>query len=259
MARLLAFLAVTLCALPAHAADAEVSKPDGVVKWVAERAASAAAGKPEIVRFPLAHRGTWGSGFPTYFIADNAGSGPEPCPCLAPKWAPGAEEPNTLDETGRDAGRMAVVEGRFTGKSTKVKEHEDEPDSATHTLWEFEVLRWRPFREGGADETKARVVASSTQAAEVTALSDERPWLATVDSFPALEKSGQEKARQLLEKAVKAGFSKAEVLDSRGARLLFCCYKVVVAGRFATQDEATALMKELKQKGFANAGVRRGW
>lgn len=253
-------LALVAAAPPPPAAEADVHKPDAVVKWAAERARNAAAGKPEIVRFPLAHHGTWGSGFPTYYVAGDLGSGPEPCPCIAPQWAAGAEEPNTLDETGRDAGRMAVVEGRFTGKSAQVKEYEDSPDSAVHTVWDFEVLRWRPFRDGGADEGKARVVATSAQASEgVAALADERPWLATVDSFPALQKGGDDKARKLLDKVAKTGFAKAEVIDSRAARLLFCCYKVVVAGRFATQDEATALMKELKKKGFANAGVRRGW
>ena len=30
-------------------------------------------------------------------------------------------------------------------------------------------------------------------------------------------------------------------------------------GRFAPQDEATALVKQLKKKGFAKAGPRRGW
>ena len=47
----------------------------------------------------------------------------------------------------------------------------------------------------------------------------------------ALEKGGVERAPRLLDKTVKAGFATAEVIDCRAARLLFCCYRVVVAGR----------------------------
>ncbi len=175
-------------------------------------------------------------------------SGMNGCPCLEPKWAAGAEEPDTLDREGRDNGRLAVVEGRFTGESSK---------GGAYTLHGFEVLRHRPFHDG--DKSEAKVIATAAQLAEGgAALADDKPWIATVDSFDVFDKASEKKVSALTAKVKAAGFEPA-VLDSRTARLLFCCYSVVIAGRFATQDEATAKMKELKKKGFANAGVRRGW
>ena len=243
----------------AFAADVDSGDPKAVQKWMAERAKQASAGPAEIVRFPLAHHGTWGSSYPTFYIGTQLESAPGDV-CLAPKWARGAEEPDTLDATGRDNGRLAVVEGRFVGTSHKVKQSDDPDEKETYTVWDFEVLRWRPFHDGAVDDTKVKLIATPAQLAEgPVALDDDRPWLATLDSFPVFEKGSEVKASALVDKAKKAGSAKAEVLDSRSMRLLFCCYRVAIAGRFATQDEATAAMKDLKKKGFANAGVRRGW
>lgn len=246
------------CALAQDSAPLEDAK--AVAKWMAARAKAAAAGKPEVVRFAMVHHSTWGSDYPTYFIGaslDSAGDAPT---CLEPTFAKGAEEPDTLDAEGRDRGRVAIVEGRFTGKTSTQKQSSDPDEKETYTLYGFQVLRHRPARDGEPDAARARIVATFEQAtASVPTLSDDRPWIATVDSFPALEKGGPEKASALLEKVKKAGFAKSELIDSRGVALLFCCYQVVIADRFATQDEATALMKDLKKKGFGNAGVRRGW
>lgn len=256
--RLILLIAVT--SWTAFAADLDSGNAKAVEKWISERAKQASAGQAEIVRFPLAHHGSWGSSYPTYYVGTQLESAPGDALCLSPKWAKGAEEPDTLDATGRDNGRLAVVEGRFVGTSHRQKQSDDPDEKATYTVWDFEVLRWRPFHDGAADDAKVKLIATLAQLADApVAPDDDHPWLATLDSFPVFEKGSEVKASALAEKAKKAGSEKAEVLDSRSMRLLFCCYRVAVAGRFATQDEATAAMKELKKKGFANAGVRRGW
>lgn len=227
----------------------DVSDEKALAKWLDERVKLAKAGTPELVRFPMVHHDDWGVDYPTYFVSVIQESGPNSCPCLNVKFEKGAEEPDTRDpKTLRDNGRVAIVEGKFTGETTKQGEY---------TLRGFTVLRHRPYR-GEGDSTEAKVIATAAQLGEGPKEPlGGAPWLATVDSFDVFDKASEKKAQALLEKVKKAEFGSAEIIDSRGAPLLFCCYEVVIAGKFETQDEATAVMKQLKKKGFSAAGVRR--
>jgi hypothetical protein len=235
-------------------APPDVDDGEALTKWVATQAKAAKAGQAAIVRMPLMHHGEWGANFPTYYIGASSMSGS--CPCIDPTWAPGAEEESTLEKDGRDTGAEYVVEGRFTG-TTKKERGETRDD--VHTLYGFHVLRWRKLRSDDDSETKLRVVLDAKQAAEkVAVLADDKPWLVVVDSFALFDKGSDKKAAALLARVQAAGQAGAEVLDSRQAPLLFCCYRVVVAARAASRDAALAIAKELKKKKLA-AGVRRGW
>ena len=93
--RLILLIAVT--SWTAFAADLDSGNAKAVEKWISERAKQASAGQAEIVRFPLAHHGSWGSSYPTYYVGTQLESAPGDALCLSPKWAKGAEEPDTLE------------------------------------------------------------------------------------------------------------------------------------------------------------------
>src|SRR4051812_5160872 len=117
MRKLVVVAALGLAAAAARAEE-EPAAGDGVAveKWMVARAKAAKAGQRELVRFPLVHHPTWGSSYPTYYVGLSDMSAPgDNCPCLAPTWAKGAEEADTLERDGRDRGARMVVEGRFTG------------------------------------------------------------------------------------------------------------------------------------------------
>jgi hypothetical protein len=92
----------------------------------------------------------------------------------------------------------------------------------------------------------------------VAPLTDDKPWLVVIDSLALFDKGTDVRAEALRKKVEAAGFADAQVIDSRQAPLLFCCYRVVVASRQPTREAALAQVKALKQKKFG-ASVRRGW
>jgi hypothetical protein len=152
-----------------------------------------------------------------------------------------------------------VVEGRFTGDHGSAPASDDPAEKAKFKLWGFEVLRWRPRRPDDPKDEKVRIVLAGKDAAEAVApLADDRPWLVVADSLALFDKGTDKRALALKDKLVAAGFAQAEVIDSRQAPLLFCCYRVVVAARFATREQALAAVKDVKKKKL-DASVRRGW
>lgn len=60
-----------------------------------------------------------------------------------------------------------MVEGRFVGTSKKQRES---PETSEYTVWDFEVLRWRSFHEGGADEGRVKIIATPAQLADAPGL-----------------------------------------------------------------------------------------
>ena len=90
-------------------------------------------------------------------------------------------------------------------------------------------------------------------------LSDERRWLVVVRSIPAHGKRARARSERLLVNLKKAGFSAAEVIDSRQAPRLFCCYIVVLASRHKDREAAMAQAKAVKKRGYRGITVRRGW
>jgi hypothetical protein len=110
-----------------------------------------------------------------------------------------------------------------------------------------------------ADDEKASIVLAGKDAeVKVPSLGDDKPFLVVVDSLALGDKQNEAKARALRDKLRATGYPDAQVIDSRAAPRLFCCYHVVVAARFSTRDAALAAAKELKKKKY-DAGVRQGW
>ena len=61
------------------------------------------------------------------------------------------------------------------------------------------------------------------------------------------------------QKLIDRGFPSAEIFDSRRASALFCCFHVVVAGRYATKKEALGVARQARKQRFRDVYVRRGW
>lgn len=226
--------------------DAAQLKP-----WVAARVAAAKRSEREIVKVPLARHGEWGCDCPNWYIGTSltSNSGGE---WLAPIL------PKTFDQGSPAVGRVWVVDGYFTGKS---KSERGSPGKA-NDQWEFVVLRGRPGTEageGGDPDGQVAVVLGGAEAKrEVPPLNDDRPWLVVIASVPLLERGSERQSAKLRDALAAAGFSEAEVIDSRQAPMLFCCYRVILAGRFATSKAANAAVEQAKKKGFS-AYPRRGW
>ncbi len=247
-------LLVLLCfpASAAETAEADAQDQAGSKAWVKERLSNVKAGKRELVRIPFAHHGEWGCNCPGEYIGtqtDSEGG----IAWLNPEFEPKVQETRSEKRDEEEGGYMRVAEGYFTGKRTKEK---GEEEGQTYTLEGFHVLRWRPLR--GDKDARLTVVSAGPEWTEkVQTFTDDRPWLVVVDSLALLDKKTEARATALRDKLVAAGAKDAEVIDSRRAPMLFCCYRVVVSGRYATREAALAAADELKKKKIS-AGVRRG-
>ncbi len=93
----------------------------------------------------------------------------------------------------------------------------------------------------------------------VKPLRDGRPHLVVAGSFRVDRHGAADQAERLRKRLADAGFSGAEVVDSRRLEKLRCCFYSVLAGRFATRKEATAQAKKVsaalkKVKAYVKAG-----
>jgi hypothetical protein len=249
-----ALLAAAALAVLARPAAAEEKGPDGydgdaVGHWLEMRSKNAAAGDREIIRVPLVARSAgWGCTCPSNFVGlspDSHGGGET---WVSATFAKGAEI------AYRSEGSVVVAEGYLTGKTTT-----ETGDAGTkYKLWGFEVLRTRPLKKGDKDEAVYLVLSGPEAKKDVPPLADGRNWLVISASIALADKDGAKKAEEARAKLVAAGFPLAEIIDSRAAPLLFCCYQVVIAGRFATEKDATALAKDAKALKVA-VYVKKGW
>ncbi len=234
------------------------SAEDGkaVATWIAARAKAAASGAPELVRVPLSFRSLgWGCVCPDVFIGTSPHSHDGGDTWVKVLAAPGLTLPGMTRE-----GAVLVAEAIFTGKRVKLDlRGKDGPKEHLYQIWELKVLRTKTFREGGGD-AKVQIVLPARQLAEkVPPLADDRPWIVVVESYPLTAKRSLKVAEGLQKKLVAAGFTGAEVLDSRRAARLYCCYQVVAAGRFKTKAEAMAVAKQVRAKKWKDVTVRQGW
>jgi hypothetical protein len=259
LAALLSLLALTLDG-PFARAEPGPNAEDGaaVEKWIRERATAAKKGEAELVRIPITFRAMgWGCSCPAAFVGVNVGTHNGGETWVKVVAGPYADLPGVPR-----LGIRLVAEGHFTG--ARVKEDlrgKDGPAESLYHLWELKVLRSRSLRDReGGEDSKVHVVLSGKDAKEkVAALSDDRPFLVVVESFLSSEKASEKRAQVLKERLVKAGFGTAEVLDSRSAPRLFCCYRVVVSGRHKDRGEALTEAKAVRLKGFKGVYVRKGW
>jgi len=245
---LLLLLAAPALAQPGPA----IEESEAVTKWVKARMAAASKGAPELVRVPLAyHSMGWGCSCPEVYIGTQTNS--QEGPWISVKLAPGLKGPPQLTRPGV----VVVAEGTFTGQ--RVEERGDE--SVKYQLAEFQMLRWRNYHEGDTSpDRKLYLVLSAKELKEkIEPLRDDRPWIVVVESYPRADKRAGERAEKLRQALAGAGFAQAEVLDSRRAARLFCCYLVVAAGRYKTKPEALAAAKAVRQKKYKDVTVRQGW
>jgi hypothetical protein len=241
--------------------------------WVQARVANAKAGQREIVRGPIAQKlgpPCGGSQHerahdPEVLLASWSTSDSAPTAggaTLAAEWGPGTAPPHVVDVF--DVPEVEVVEGWFTGDTT----HQNACEA-----FGFHVMRSRrasatvpnppvadfnpPVYED--DAQRVQVLLSAPESLrELSPLTDDRRWFAIVATHPLVEAdvdAHTEKARADL---VTHGFDTAEVIDTRQAAAMFCCYRVVVAGRFTTQSAAQAAVTKAKRF-YPAAYVRKGY
>jgi hypothetical protein len=251
---------------------------EALSEWILERVANAKAGSPELVRVPLSYVVGWGCDCPAYQIGFAGYEGAEFNLWAKPKLAPGVKLPafpeyvTDPDNPGGEkqwAGAAAVnwlvvAEGSFTGKTTKYK-NEDED----YILSEFEVLRYRLWKgqkdhhfelsgepEDNPDAYAYVLLSGEEMKKKSPPLKDKKSWLLMAGSFPLSSAETPAKAEALTQKLLAAGFP-AESFDSRSAARLFCCYQVVVAGRYASETEAKTALVAV-QKLFPDAYLKQG-
>lgn len=227
---------------------------EDVDPWHAAQVANAKTGKRAIVRIPLVRRSVgWGCVCPNWYVGDNPVSyGGEAW--IQPTFAPAVADLG--DEPGR-LGFVAMVEGYYTGKTEKFVWRSGKEVLRTYKIAEFHVLRRSKMADD--DDFQVEVLLDGPQAkARVKPLTDDRPWLVIAHSLklssPSCTKGAELRRKILIEK----GFKDAEVIDSRSAPLLSCCFKSVLLGRFKTRAQAKALSTVAKAKKVVTY-VRRGW
>lgn len=251
-----ALLAVAL--LPASAA-AKVPGPVDIgdaESWIKARARTAKKGKPELVRIPVAYRSMgWGCRCPDNYIGTGTDAAEGPWIKLVGSAGPPYDYSERL-------GTVVVAEGYFTGRRVEedLRDGPDSPKEWLYKLWEFKVVRMRRFRDARAADAKLHVLLDGASAArKVAPLGDDKRWLVIVDSVRLTDKRSARRAARVKKRLIAKGFSSAQVFDSRAAWRLFCCYRVVVAGRYATKKQARAVARRARARRFRGVYVKQGW
>lgn len=242
-----------LLLLPAFAVAAPINLED-VGRWHAAQIASAGQGQRAIVRIPMVHRSaSWGCVCPDWYIGDSADTNSAGV-WLEPSFAEGAADlPGKVEEAGIEV----IVEGYYTGDSELMVWEAGGEVRETYRMAGFHVLRWRPTRAG--EPAAIEVLLDGHKAKEaVKPLRDDRPWLVIAHSLQLSSPTCTEGAEIRRKFLIEKGFKDTEVIDSRAAPLLSCCFKTVLLGRYKTRSEAKAVEAAAKAKKITTY-VRRGW
>jgi hypothetical protein len=258
----------------AQGTHAEMGPSDGDwTKWIRARVANAKAGQREIVRGPVARKleppcggsqhergrdpDVLLSSWSTSDSAATSGGG-----VLAAQWGPGTAPPHVVDAF--DVPEVEVVEGWFTGDTTRQNAceafgfHVMRSRRATATVPNPPVADFNPpvYED---DAQRVQVLLSAPESLrELPLLTDDRRWLAIVATLPLVEADVDAHAENTRAELASYGFDTAEIVDTRQAAAMFCCYRVVVAGRFATQGAAQATVTKAKRF-YPAAYVRKGF
>ena len=250
-------LALALVPSPARAGKGLEIEDEKFDAWIKARLKAAKSGKPELVRIPVSYRSMgWGCRCPDVFIGTSTDTGGGPW--LSVKLGPVAELPAYNERFGV----VVVAEGRFTGKkdTEDLRGENGEPEEWLYKLLEFEALRFKRFSEKRGGDARARVVLDgAAAAAKVKALADDRPWKVVVGSFPAASKRTPRRLAALRKKLQARKVEGVEVINSRAAPRLFCCYQVVLAGGHKTREAALVAARALRKKRLKGVYVRKGW
>jgi hypothetical protein len=230
--------------------------------WLDQRLAAARNRPHEIVRLPYSVGMFWGCTCPMDYLCV---SSVEPFATIFTSEARVASvdlrrgvvpDPMRPVETGTQVG---VVEGWLEPDRQK----EWMGEGGEHKLWSelvFTVWHARAFASDaeGSSQDASVVAELDDDELSVPRLHDERRWLAIVATLPYQQPRVDDEAKALQARAIAAGFADAEVIDTRQTDELFCCSRVVLAGRYAGKKEADAVIGRAKRAGLA-AYVRKGW
>jgi hypothetical protein len=226
-----------------------------LVPWISQRAQIAKSGAPELVRVPIAFRPPGSTDAPQSFVGTtparhNGGN----------TWVEILADPGLKLPEVPASGKVVVAEGYFTGKSLTPKALKKRNLPAwLGQIWEFRLLRYRDFSPSAEDRSVQVVLDGAAFKKKVPPLGDDRPWIVVVESVPQQEGSARQLADEKLGAMRAAGFTAAEVLDSRQAPLIFCCTYLVAAGRYSSQREAINVARAVRSRDLGNAVVRQGW
>jgi hypothetical protein len=246
--------------LPPVAPGARAEVGPGLVddpfsKWVDARAAQARAGKREIVRLPVGIA-TGGATVPDTFIGAWMGGAIMGGDIgLSPEWEAGVPKPAGM--------QTWIVEGWFTGTRT-TEGLGGGGGGPTWPIYGFHGMRSRtassdPDGNPEADARRVQVLLAGDEATrELPALHDDRRWLAVAATLPLTEADVDAHAERARARLVADGLESAEIIDSRQAAGLSCCFRVIVAGRYAAEKDAAVTVGKAKHA-FAGAYVRKGW
>jgi hypothetical protein len=234
--------------LPRHVPvlRAESCAGDSTSPWLEARFAAARSGRREIVRLPYSVGMFWGCSCPMDYICMS------PVETFATAFSSDARlagtdlrrgirpDPSRPAETGTQAG---IVEGWID----KERLQQWWGEGGEHKLWKqlvFEVWHARAFAsEAESSNLDAYVVAElDDDELFVPRLHDERPWLVILATLTYERPHVDDEAQTVRARAVAAGLSDAEVIDSRQTDALFCCSRVVVAGRYESKKAADAAL-----------------
>jgi hypothetical protein len=228
--------------------------------WIDKHLAAARKGPHEILRVRYSVGMFWGCTCPMNYLCM---SSVEPLATVFSSnarfattdlWRGRVPDPMRPAETG---GQVGIVEGWL--EPNRLEEWYGE--GGEHKLWKqlaFNVWHARAATSDSEGEEATVVATLDDDELFVPRLHDERPWLVIVATLPYSQPHVDDDAKAVQGRAVAAGFADAEVIDTRQTDELFCCSRVVLAGRFATKKEADGVLGRAKRGGLS-AYVKKGW
>jgi hypothetical protein len=263
MKRILLLLCCSFVALSGTFAgpkkEPTLDDPKAIKKWVDERVKNAKDSKTELVRFAMVGciesatcPSYWAIGFTEHMEEDQSH-----------RWFLPITDGLKLPQSGwvggvAEWGPVLLVEGYFTGVKRMPTDAEGFAEATESKLAEFKILRFTNASQTKADRVLKIVATGEEALKKVETYSDAKPWLVLASSKPLFDAASEKDSNDLKDKLIAAGFTEAEVFDSRKAKNLFCCYLVVVAGRYSTKEDAQAAVKQAKTKGFTTY-AKQGW
>ena len=146
---------------------------------------------------------------------------------------------------------------------------ENKADDSGSEMWHSKRLgpvQWSGYFYGGYVSVmsvqlvswKAPGGATAPAPSPAAPPSGEAPWIVLAASVDQSSPNARAQAQETAQTLQAAGFTDTKVLDGREFPKFRCCFWSVVAGAFANQADANALVARLKAHGFS-AYAKRGW
>jgi hypothetical protein len=143
------------------------------------------------------------------------------------------------------------VEGYFVGEKKVVDDdYEIVSGSDWHAEWPFHIFNHRVCKKTKKSDRNVpqyEIVLTGPDAArEIQPIEGSRKLMLVAGSFAIADQSAKAEAEKLKAELLAHGFPQAEVIDSRQAAKLTCCFYVVVVGRYGIPSEAESDLAKLK-------------